>query len=93
MQRFVFDPPERFVVGTVGQPGERTFFLQARASGQTVTVGLEKAEVSALAEGLATLLGQLGRTQGVAVPVGGEFEVDLAAEGIDARDFDAHVVP
>jgi hypothetical protein len=29
-QIFSFDPPERFVVGTVGQPGERTFFLQAK---------------------------------------------------------------
>lgn len=78
MQRFVFDPPDRFVVGTVGQPGERTFFLQARASGQTVTVGLEKSEVTALAEGLATLLGQVGRTQGAVVPAGGQLEVDLA---------------
>ena len=26
----IFDPPERFVAGTVGQPGDRTFFLQAR---------------------------------------------------------------
>ena len=25
-----FDPPERFVAGTVGEPGQRTFFLQAR---------------------------------------------------------------
>ncbi|HET9187201.1 MAG TPA: DUF3090 family protein, partial [Acidothermaceae bacterium] len=33
-QIFVFDPPERLVVGTVGQPGERTFFLQARGGGQ-----------------------------------------------------------
>ena len=32
-----FDPPERFVTGTVGMPGQRTFFLQARdghAAGQ-----------------------------------------------------------
>jgi len=28
-QVFVFDPPERFVAGTVGQPGDRTFYLQA----------------------------------------------------------------
>jgi uncharacterized repeat protein (TIGR03847 family) len=25
-----YDAPDRFVAGTVGQPGERTFFLQAR---------------------------------------------------------------
>ena len=29
-RRYLFDPPERFVAGTVGRPGDRTFFLQAR---------------------------------------------------------------
>ena len=29
-RRYIFDPPERFVAGTVGEPGDRTFFLQAR---------------------------------------------------------------
>ena len=29
-QVFAYDPPERFVAGTVGEPGQRTFFLQAR---------------------------------------------------------------
>ncbi|MCK9902441.1 MULTISPECIES: DUF3090 family protein [Parafrankia] len=78
MQRFVFDPPERFVVGTVGQPGDRSFFLQAAARGQLVTVGLEKTEVTALAEGLTALLGQVGQTQGIPLPTAGEVDVDLA---------------
>ncbi|CUU53725.1 conserved hypothetical protein [Parafrankia irregularis] len=78
MQRFVFDPPERFVVGTVGQPGDRSFFLQAAARGQLVTVGLEKTEVTALAEGLTALLGQVGQTQGIPLPTAAEVEVDLA---------------
>jgi uncharacterized repeat protein (TIGR03847 family) len=56
----VFDNPERFVVGTVGQPGERAFYLQASAGGAVVTVGLEKAEVSALAQGMVTLLESVG---------------------------------
>jgi uncharacterized repeat protein (TIGR03847 family) len=37
---FIFDPPDRFVAGTIGQPGSRTFFLQARRSGQVVSVVL-----------------------------------------------------
>src|SRR4051795_10698943 len=57
----VFDDPERFIVGTVGQPGERAFYLQAIGSGAVVTVGLEKAEVSALAEGMVTLLESVGQ--------------------------------
>ncbi|HSP39538.1 MAG TPA: DUF3090 domain-containing protein [Frankiaceae bacterium] len=58
----VFEYPERFVVGTVGQPGERAFYLQAVDSGAVVTVGLEKAEVLALAEGMVTLLESVGQS-------------------------------
>lgn len=58
----VFETPERFVVGTVGRPGERTFYLQVVSAGEIVTVGLEKAEVAALAEGLQVLLQQVGVT-------------------------------
>ena len=78
MQRYVFDPPDRFVVGTVGQPGERMFFLQASGQGQLVTVGLEKTEVTALADGLTALLGQVGLTQGIPLPAAADVEVDLA---------------
>jgi uncharacterized repeat protein (TIGR03847 family) len=56
---FVFDPPDRFVAGTVGQPGSRTFFLQARRSGQVVSVVLEKVQVAVLAERLGVLLDEL----------------------------------
>jgi uncharacterized repeat protein (TIGR03847 family) len=55
----VFETPDRFVVGTVGRPGERTFYLQVVAHGEIVTVALEKAEVAALAEGLQVLLQQV----------------------------------
>jgi uncharacterized repeat protein (TIGR03847 family) len=48
-QVFLYDPPERFVAGTVGLPGRRTVFLQASAGGRTTTVALEKTQVAALA--------------------------------------------
>jgi uncharacterized repeat protein (TIGR03847 family) len=51
-----FDPPERFVTGTVGPPGSRTFFLQARSGARLVSVSLEKAQVAALAERVDELL-------------------------------------
>jgi uncharacterized repeat protein (TIGR03847 family) len=63
-REFAFDPPERFVAGTVGQPGDRTFFLQASGNGQTVSVALEKMQVSALAERLDELLDEVRRRQG-----------------------------
>jgi uncharacterized repeat protein (TIGR03847 family) len=62
---FAFDDPDRFATGTVGEPGNRTFFLQARASGRVVSVVIEKTQVSALAERLGQLLVELDR-QGVA---------------------------
>jgi uncharacterized repeat protein (TIGR03847 family) len=63
-REFAFDPPDRFVAGTVGQPGERTFFLQASGDGRTVSVALEKLQVSALAERLDELLDEVRRRQG-----------------------------
>jgi uncharacterized repeat protein (TIGR03847 family) len=54
-----FDPPERFVAGTVGPPGQRTFFLQARTGPRVTSVALEKQQVSVLAERIDELLDQL----------------------------------
>lgn len=54
-----FDPPERFVAGTVGPPGQRTFFLQARSGGRVTSVALEKQQVSVLAERIDELLDEL----------------------------------
>ncbi|MBB3044734.1 DUF3090 domain-containing protein [Nocardioides soli] len=54
-----FDPPERFVAGTVGPPGQRTFFLQARAGARLVSVALEKQQVQALAERIDELLDEV----------------------------------
>ncbi len=63
---FSFDTPDRFVVGALGVPGQRTFYLQAAKGGQVVSVALEKAQVAVLAERLATLLLAL-RQGGVAI--------------------------
>ncbi len=54
-----FDPPERFVAGTVGEPGSRTFFLQARSGPRIVSVALEKQQVAALAERVDELLDEV----------------------------------
>ncbi|MGK2849726.1 MAG: DUF3090 family protein [Candidatus Limnocylindrales bacterium] len=60
-RRYIFDPPERFIAGTMGEPGERTFFLQARDGGRVVSVVLEKVQVAVLAERLGDLLSELER--------------------------------
>ena len=75
---FVYDRPARFVVGTVGLPGERTFYLQARDGALVTSVALEKAQAAALAERLDALLDQVATT-GVTVP--SSAPADLADAG------------
>ena len=67
-QVYEFEPPERFVVGTVGAPGERTFYLQARGAGRLISVVLEKVQVSLLAEKLDELLVEANRRFGLEIP-------------------------
>ncbi len=50
---------ESFTTGTVGPKGQRTFFLQAIADGQTVSLKLEKQQVAAMADHLQNLLADL----------------------------------
>ena len=66
-RRYVFDQPDRFVAGTVGEPGSRTFFLQARDGGRVVSVVLEKVQVAVLADRLNELLDELER-RGITPP-------------------------
>jgi len=54
-----FDPADRFVTGTVGPAGQRAFYLQASAGSRIVTVGLEKQQVSILADRINDVLDQL----------------------------------
>ena len=61
----LFDPPERFVAGTVGMPGERTFFLQAREGLRLISVALEKQQVAILAERIDELLDEVAQTSGM----------------------------
>jgi len=56
------DPPDRFVAGTVGEPGQRAFFLQARSGRLVTSVSLEKEQVAILAERIVVLLDELVRT-------------------------------
>lgn len=64
----VFRTPDRFVAGTVGQPGNRTFYLQAVHDSRVVSVVLEKQQVAVLAERIGALLFEVNRRFGTPVP-------------------------
>jgi len=64
---FLFDPVERFVVGTVGIPGERTFFIQARTGTRLVSVALEKAQVAAIADRILQILREIRISEPLAI--------------------------
>ncbi|WP_152364770.1 DUF3090 family protein [Microlunatus speluncae] len=64
-----YDSPDRFVAGTVGQPGERTFFLQAREGNRITSVVCEKQQVSVLAEHLDKILNEVVRRSEGDAPV------------------------
>ena len=56
---YEFDEVDAFTLGTVGRPGERTFYLQARADGEHVTVKCEKQQAVAIVQYLRRVLADL----------------------------------
>jgi uncharacterized repeat protein (TIGR03847 family) len=62
----------RATVGTVGVPGQRTFYLQAREGDRLVSLKLEKQQVAALAQ----LLGELLSDLPAAGPLPGDLELE-----------------
>lgn len=64
----VFRQPDRFVAGTVGEPGDRTFYLQASEDVRTISVTIEKQQVEVLAERLGSLLEEVANRFGAEIP-------------------------
>jgi uncharacterized repeat protein (TIGR03847 family) len=93
-----FDPPDRFVAGTVGPPGQRTFFLQVSAGSRLASVSLEKQQLSTLADRVNDLLDDFAAGEAVdvaaetledvgplATPIEDEFRVGTMSLGWDAE--------
>ncbi|GAB2740158.1 DUF3090 domain-containing protein [Amycolatopsis magusensis] len=75
----VFRQPDRFIAGTVGEPGDRTFYLQASEDVRTISVTIEKQQVAVLAERLGSLLDE------VATRFGAEIPAETPDELVDAE--------
>lgn len=96
----VFRSPDRFVAGTVGEPGNRTFYLQAVHESRVISVMLEKQQVEVLADRIGALLVEVHRRFGtplppedtevddlnpLIVPVDAEFRVGTMGLGWDSE--------
>ena len=75
-----YEFPDRFVAGTVGQPGERTFFVQARQGSRLTSVVCEKQQVQVLADHLERVLDELARLS--------DGMIDIPSARTTARDLD-----
>jgi uncharacterized repeat protein (TIGR03847 family) len=73
---YEYEVPDRFVVGTVGQPGERAFYLQATKNRRITTIAIEKGQARVLADGLSRILDELHRS-GLQVPMMEPGDLDL----------------
>ncbi|MCF8587920.1 DUF3090 domain-containing protein [Gordonia liuliyuniae] len=73
-----FRTPNRFVAGTVGEPGDRTFFLQVSQDQRLMSVELEKQQVLILADRLGYLLDEVARRFGASVPPETDAVADTA---------------
>lgn len=80
-----FDWPDRVVVGTIGVPGARTFYLQVRAGTQIVSIALEKQQSALLADKIDEILDQLGTVEGNPFSVPSSTPIEL----VDNEQLDA----
>jgi uncharacterized repeat protein (TIGR03847 family) len=97
-QIFLFDRPRRFVAGTVGEPGDRTFFLQATDGTRVISVALEKQQVAVLADRLEQLLDEVVAstgtkaeatgtdTESLELPIDEEFRVSAMGLAWDSQE-------
>jgi uncharacterized repeat protein (TIGR03847 family) len=61
-QRWSFDQPDRFIVGTIGAPGEREFYFQVRQKNILVSLATEKSQAMALAERITTIIREIKKS-------------------------------
>jgi uncharacterized repeat protein (TIGR03847 family) len=74
---YEFAWPDRVVVGTIGLPGARTFYLQVRAGTQIVSIALEKQQSALLAEKIDEILDQLITVEGNPFSVPASTPIEL----------------
>jgi uncharacterized repeat protein (TIGR03847 family) len=61
-QQWSFDQPDRFIVGTIGAPGEREFYFQVRQKNILISLATEKSQATALAERITTIIREIKKS-------------------------------
>ncbi len=61
-QQWSFEQPDRFIVGTIGGPGEREFYFQIREKNVLISLATEKSQVAALAERITTIIREIKKS-------------------------------
>jgi uncharacterized repeat protein (TIGR03847 family) len=83
---YEFKSVDRFICGTVGEPGEREFYLQVRAGSALVSASLEKTQASTLAQRVEILCKQVAK-EDVTLVVDRVERDDAALESPVDKDF------
>ena len=99
-----FDRPDRFIVGTIGAPGEREFYFQIRQGNTLVSLATEKSQVSALASRVSTIIREVkkntplnsvqptGNDDGpLELPLDSEFTVGAIGIAFDPSDLEIEI--
>ena len=66
-QQWSFDQPDRFIVGTIGAPGEREFYFQVRQKNILISLATEKSQATALAERITTIIREIKKSAPLSV--------------------------
>jgi len=86
-----FEDADGFATGAIGRPGERTFYVQIRGEGRTISVKCEKQQVAALSEYLRNMLADMPDVSGstdsstatLQSPVEQDFVLGSVGLGVD----------
>ncbi|NCZ72500.1 MAG: DUF3090 family protein, partial [Actinobacteria bacterium] len=74
------DEVDRFILGTVGQPGEREFYIQVKKAGQVFSFALEKTQAQALTDRFKEMLREVKSSEGAAPRDNGALDMPIDSE-------------
>jgi uncharacterized repeat protein (TIGR03847 family) len=99
-----FDHPDRFIVGTIGAPGEREFYFQIRKANVLISLATEKSQASALAQRISTIIREVKKNASVnliqsmrsddgplELPLESEFSVGAIGISFDPSDLEIEI--